>query len=691
MLTLLLFFLFISAQNETATDSTIVKTSIENVTVFQSQAQIERTATVTLKKGKNLIVFTDLSESMVTNSIQLKGKGSFTLLSIANRNNFYEGTSNSVLVNRLTDERDSLQSVTNSFASRISVINSSINLLKSSTNIANNHKLTAAELDALLNLNSKRLFEFEEKKLTLGAQISTLGNKIRLLNNRIRESGAVTRNKFKEVIAEIEVESSKKMEFSLQYLVYNAGWNPSYDIRAENTNTPLNLTFKANIYQNTGYDWNDVNFTINSGDPSQNVQKPELIPTYLNFYSNITQNSAKRTSSANLMRTSNRGEIRGLVIDKETGETIPGATVVIQPLNRGVATDRDGNFVLKNISNGNYKILVSFVGFLSYEGEINIDNSGFIAQVALATSFTGLDELVVSGYAVTESNEDLSNNIRVRGNGSVRAVSEPLYIVDGEISPNYSLNELPPEKIESIEVIKDAEAVSLYGSQAAGGVVIITTKGNFGATLRNQEISNQTSFSYKIERSYSVPSDGKEHVLEIKKETPQTNFLYASVPKLSANAYLVGNLTDWDELNLIEGNANVYFENSFVGSTYLNPSSLLDTLEISLGKDERIIIERKKLKDFEERRFFGSKTRESLSFEISIRNTKSEPIQILVEDQIPVSTDESIKVSEKELSGGKLNEETGIIRWRLNLAPNETKKLKLNFQIEYPKGKRINY
>ncbi|MEP1305425.1 MAG: DUF4140 domain-containing protein, partial [Balneola sp.] len=192
MLTLLLFFLFISAQNETATDSTIVKTSIENVTVFQSQAQIERTATVTLKKGKNLIVFTDLSESMVTNSIQLKGKGSFTLLSIANRNNFYEGTSNSVLVNRLTDERDSLQSVTNSFASRISVINSSINLLKSSTNIANNHKLTAAELDALLNLNSKRLFEFEEKKLTLGAQISTLGNKIRLLNNRIRESGAVT-------------------------------------------------------------------------------------------------------------------------------------------------------------------------------------------------------------------------------------------------------------------------------------------------------------------------------------------------------------------------------------------------------------------------------------------------------------------------------------------------------------------
>lgn len=150
-------------------------------------------------------------------------------------------------------------------------------------------------------------------------------------------------------------------------------------------------------------------------------------------------------------------------------------------------------------------------------------------------------------------------------------------------------------------------------------------------------------------------------------------------------------MKDWDNLNLIEGEANVYFENSFVGSTYLDPSSLLDTLEISLGKDERIVVERKKLKDFEERRFFGSKTRESLSFEISIRNTKSESIEIIIQDQIPVSTDESIKVSHKELSGGELNEQTGMITWRLKLAANEVKKLRLNFEIEYPKGKRINF
>ena len=130
---------------------------------------------------------------------------------------------------------------------------------------------------------------------------------------------------------------------------------------------------------------------------------------------------------------------------------------------------------------------------------------------------------------------------------------------------------------------------------------------------------------------------------------------------------------------------------TFIGTNYLNPVALQDTLGILLGKDERINIERKKLKDFEERRFFGSKTRESLSYEITIRNTKPEAISISVEDQIPVSTDESIKVTPKDISGGKLDKETGIITWDLELKSNETKKLRIDFEVEYPKSKKIIY
>lgn len=631
MLSLILLLLTISPFQQTASDSVIVKSEIENVTVFRSQAQIERISDVRLSPGKNVIVFTELSESMIPNSIQLKGKDAFTLLSITHRNNFIEETSNSKLVNQLTSQRDSLQRLITSKRARINVINSNVSLLSSSNNIANNHKLSASELDALLDLNSKRLLEFEEQKILLNNEISNINDRVRLLNNRIREQGGSIRNRFKEVVAEIEMESAKEIEFSLQYLVNNSGWNPSYDIRSENINAPLAFTYKANIYQNTGYDWNDVQFTINSGDPSQNVQKPELAPNYVGFY-NARQkpNRSSGNSVATFKRSEDNGLIEGIVMDQTTGEPLPGATVFIPELNKGMRATVDGLFEMDNVPNGTYTLRINYIGYKPLNKRFSINNSGLNVFALLAADFLSLDEVVVTG---------MSDQLQGRVSGVA---------------------------------VKSEEFVS-------------------SAPIQNQEISNQTSFSYKIERPYSVPSDGKEHTLEIKKETPQTDYLYASVPKLSSNAYLIGNLTDWDDLNLIEGDANVYFENSFVGSTYLDPSSLLDTLEISLGKDERIIIERKKLKDYEERRFFGSKTRESLSFEISIRNTKSEPIKIIVEDQIPVSTDESIKVSPKQLSGGELDEQTGIINWRLNLEPNETRKIKLNYQIEYPKGKRINH
>jgi hypothetical protein len=601
--------------------------------VFRTQAQIERTASVSLNAGTNTIVFTDLSEWMLPNSIQLRGKGTFTLLSLTNRTNFLEAKTNDKKISQLISLRDSLQLQISMLGAQTKVIESNISLLNSSNNITSNHKLTATELNALLDLNSKRMLEFQEQKLNLSSKVDQLKKQVQVINNQIGESGVVTRNSFKEVVAEIEVETATKMEFSLQYLVYNAGWNPSYGIRSENTATPLNIDFKAKVYQNTGYDWNNVQFTINSGDPSQSVQKPEINPNYVEFYNTRQKQaySSKGNSVATFIRSDDENLIDGLILDQSRGEPLPGANVIIPELNKGVSTNADGFFEIDNVPNGNYTLVITYVGFKRLEKRFTISNSGLNVFALLAEDFFGLEELVVTGA-------ETSTRLRDK-------------VSDLTVMPEFN----------------DAEIVS------------------------NQEISNQTSFSYVISRPYSVPSDGKEHTLEIKRETPKTEYIYASVPKLSKNAYLVGNLTEWDELNLIEGDANVYFENSFVGTSYLDPTSLLDTLEISLGKDERIVVERKKLKDFEERRFFGSKTRESLSFEITIRNTKQENIDIIVQDQIPISTDESIKVSEKEISGGILDKETGIITWRLKLSPNETKKLRLNFEIVYPKGKRISY
>tara|TARA_R110000868_G_scaffold37111_9_gene131511 strand:+ start:46247 stop:47869 length:1623 start_codon:yes stop_codon:yes gene_type:complete len=523
-----------------ASDSILVKSEIEQVTVFKNQAQVQRKAEVDLKSGTTVIVFTGLSETLVDQSIQLKGSGVFTLLSLTTRIDFTEKTIYRNDIQALRDRKSQLQQKIAETQAELEVIQSEMNMLSSTQEIIKNNKLTPTEINALISLYRTNLSELLNKRISENKTLNELRTELDNVNRQISESVGTERTSFKEVIAEIQLENTQSIEFTLDYQVYSAGWEAAYDVRSSDINSPLTISYKAKIYQNTGIDWKDVKFIINSGDPTSNATKPELSKNYVSYY--------------------------------------------VKP-----------STVFNELS-------------------------------------SSLQEVVVTGYSERS-------------------------------------------KVTSVKSEDIQASPTLYKP----------------TIIQNAEVSNQTSFSYEIAIPYSVPSDGKHHTVEIKRESPSTDYKYGTSPKLSKFAYLVGNVPDWSELNLIEGEANIYFDNRFVGTTFLDPVSLDDTLSISLGKDERIIIDRELLKEFSSKNFFRSRTRESNSYEISIRNSKSEPVTVTVEDQIPISTNEEIKISPKELSNGKLDEETGIISWELIVAPGETKRLRFGFEVEYPKGKRIVY
>jgi uncharacterized protein (TIGR02231 family) len=147
------------------------------------------------------------------------------------------------------------------------------------------------------------------------------------------------------------------------------------------------------------------------------------------------------------------------------------------------------------------------------------------------------------------------------------------------------------------------------------------------------------------------------------------------LPKLSPLAYLTANITDWAKLSLQSGEATLYFENSFVGKSNLNVNQLTDTLTISLGTDNSILVKREKRKDFTSKKVIGTNKTETYSFLLTIRNNKANPVEITLNDQIPVSSNSGITVEAIELSGGRYNSETGEIKWDLEIKPQETKQI----------------
>jgi len=199
----------------------------------------------------------------------------------------------------------------------------------------------------------------------------------------------------------------------------------------------------------------------------------------------------------------------------------------------------------------------------------------------------------------------------------------------------------------------------------------------------------QTSTEFTTSNRYTINSDGERHSVDLATYEMPAQYKYYAVPKLDKDAFLVARVPEREKYNLLNGEASIYFEGRFVGSTFIDTNSPSDTLDFSLGRDKGISISREQIVDFTSKRFIGSKKEESTGWRTIVRNNKNQYITIVIADQIPISTDDEIEVSEQNLSGGVINSQTGEVKWDFSLAPATIKQIDLQYIIKYPKNKTI--
>ncbi len=205
-----------------------------------------------------------------------------------------------------------------------------------------------------------------------------------------------------------------------------------------------------------------------------------------------------------------------------------------------------------------------------------------------------------------------------------------------------------------------------------------------------QTIQTTLNTKFDISIPYTVSSGGKATTVDIKKENLKASYTYAVAPKLDQDAFLIARIANWDQYDLLAGQANLFFEGTYVGKTYINPSNVSDTLELSLGRDKHIVVERKPVKDFTSKKFIGSNQKETFAYEITVRNTKKTSISIVVEDQIPISSHSDIEVTPLSTGGATWNKNTGKMRWVLKIPSGQQKKVSYSFEVKYPKSKKVS-
>ncbi|MDO8998549.1 MAG: DUF4139 domain-containing protein [Bacteroidota bacterium] len=201
---------------------------------------------------------------------------------------------------------------------------------------------------------------------------------------------------------------------------------------------------------------------------------------------------------------------------------------------------------------------------------------------------------------------------------------------------------------------------------------------------------SELSAEFEIKKAYTIPSDAKPYIVEVTTYSLDATFKHFSIPKVEKDAFLLARITGWEDLDLIEGPANVYFGGTFVGQSYVNPRSVNDTLDLSFGRDSKVIVTRTKIKDFNRDRTMGSSRKIVYSYEMIIKNNRKTAVNIDLEDQLPISQNSEIFVDAIELSKGMVNKDDGKVSWKFLIPPGESQKVIYTYSIKYPKNRNVD-
>ena len=211
---------------------------------------------------------------------------------------------------------------------------------------------------------------------------------------------------------------------------------------------------------------------------------------------------------------------------------------------------------------------------------------------------------------------------------------------------------------------------------------------NNNVEMRTIEVS-ELSTEFEIKREYTIPSDAKPYIVEITEYDLTGSFSHVSVPKLDKDAFLLAKIQGWEKLDLVPGPSNVYFNQTYVGESYINTRNVEDTLGLSFGRDDKIIVTRKRVEEFSSKSIIGNSKKDTYAYEVIVKNNRSRDIEMELFDQVPISTNSDIDVSVDEISDATYDESTGELSWKLKLKPGEAKKITISFTIKYPKSKSI--
>ncbi|MDO4525703.1 MAG: mucoidy inhibitor MuiA family protein [Bacteroidales bacterium] len=712
-------------------DTLSVNSTIEKVTVYKQGALVSRKAHVKIPAGVTVVKIPMLSPVLDRKSVQVGVSNADISLGKVNvememPNRADVAKANDSLVKRSKLIADSLDLI----RSYSSVLDHERYIVLNNNSVGGTKGFDSLQLSGVASFLRRDLDEIVDLKLgynqrqkKLEQEKQMLGQKMKLLDERaMMPKGAL--------YISLVSKTPGATDLDLSYVVNDAEWTPFFELRISADKSSMDVTKKVMVLQKTKEDWKDVKMTVTRTNPSDNNARPELKRYTLPKTYSSSSSSSSEKKMVKVMGTvrDDRGSIQGVLV------TITSTNVTAQTDTSGfyeIMVPENSHLKFTHTSHYTEEKSVNAENVMMLNVNMNVDESSIYGyQPDEIEEFE--DEIVVSNYGsqkrrdVTGSVSSLSKaklkeidaasidqalagrvsgvkvsnasgqpgapaTIRVHGCSSVNGPGEPLYVVDGmpinvDGSNGNPLANIDPNDIVSMEVLKNASASSInYSARVPNGVVVmITTKkgSKYGSGLYLSTFSKLQDYTAESTTLNTIPSDGSEHEATLGTQSIPAKFSYYAAPKITPNVYMLAEVPNWRDYELLKGKLRVFLDNTYVGDSYWTPLEIQDTLHFSLGVEKNIGVERTLKATKEKKNLLRTAKKVTRNWQITVKNNKETAVDVVVEDQIPVATNDDAKVTLLESSNAKVDEKEGRLKWTLHLAPGEKKELNINYEVK---------
>ncbi|MFY3768231.1 hypothetical protein AHYW_002143 [Providencia manganoxydans] len=525
-----LFSAFISLQSVANEIQSINKElKLNQATIFLRGAELNNSAELVLPAGQSQITLTNVAQNVDKQSLSMSFATDDIVIRSVNLQHVPTKPSYAADITALIKKINEIKNQIADININVKVNDEQLALLKDQRFFGESTALSLEQISSKLDFIRKQMASILSEQRVHEQNIQKLTEEMELLQTQLESKMPANADSQTEIVLTVDTPKSITTNMHVSYMTPDAGWSPSYDIRAKAIDKPLLLTYKADVIQNTGINWEQVKLSLSSTNPTRNIIPPALSPWYLSVYDE------------------QMADISGgrMMMEMAPSAPAPIARMSAKKVNSGIAD-----------------------------------------------------------YVVTDTN---------------------------------------------------------------------------GVNL-----------SYNIELPYSLNSTPRSQSITIKQQDVDAKYRYTATPKLSEEVYLQAEVDNWQNLNLLNGPANIYLMNNYIGSYQVMTDQLTKTLDVPFGIDKNIQISRASNELLRKKpTFIGSMIEQKESYIIKVKNNRNNDINLVVYDQLPVSQDSEIKITDMEYENGNLDKTNGKIKWDLLLKPNQQTEIPLNYTLKYPKEKHI--